>query len=61
MSTNKAILGALAGALIAVIWVAFDGGAVVLVAALAAVGWLIGNVFERPDILIGMLQRLQDR
>jgi len=61
MLTNKALWGAIAGALIAVIWVAFDGGAVLLVAGLAAAGWLVGMIFERPDVLIGLLQRLQDR
>lgn len=61
MTGHKALWGALGGALIAIIWVAFDGAAVLLVAALAAGGWLIGMVFDRPDLLIGVLQRLQDR
>lgn len=55
------MLGAIAGALIAIVWVAFDGSAVLLVAGLAAVGWLIGMIFERPDLLISVLQRIQDR
>lgn len=61
MLNNKALWGALAGALIAIIWVAFDGAAVLLVIAFAAIGWLIGMIFQRPDVLIGLLQRLQDR
>ncbi len=59
--TNKATLGALAGALVAVIWVAWDGVAVLVVLGFAAIGWLIGMIFQRPDIFIGLLQRLQDR
>lgn len=61
MLTNKAILGALVGAAVALIWVAWDGAAVLLVVGLAAAGWLVGMVFQRPDVLIGLLQRLQDR
>lgn len=61
MLTNKAVLGALAGAVIALIWIAWDGAAVLLVLAFAALGWLIGMIFQRPDVLIGLLQRLQDR
>ncbi len=61
MLTNKATLGALAGAAIALIWVAWDGIAVLVVVAFAAIGWLIGMIFQRPDVLIGLLQRLQDR
>ena len=61
MLTNKSLWGALAGALIAIIWVAFDGLAVLLVIGLAAAGWLVGMIFQRPDVLISLLQRLQDR
>lgn len=61
MLTNKAILGALAGALVAIVWVAWDGAAVLLVLGFAAIGALVGMVFQRPDVLIGLLQRLQDR
>lgn len=61
MTTNKALLGALAGALIAVIWIAWDGAAVILVAALAAAGWMLGMIFERPDVLIAWLKRIEDR
>lgn len=61
MLNNKALLGALAGAIIAVVWVAFDGGAVLLVAGLAAAGWLLGTIFDRPDVLIRWLERLRDR
>ncbi len=61
MLTNKSLWGALAGALIAIIWVAWDGTAVLAVIGLAAVGWLVGMIFQRPDVLISLLQRLQDR
>jgi uncharacterized membrane protein len=60
--TNKTSLrGALAGVLIAIVWVAFDGAAVLLMLALAAAGWTIGMIFERPDIFISLLERLQER
>ena len=61
MLSNKGIVGALAGALIAIVWVAFDGTAVLLLIAFAAIGWLVGTILQRPDILIDLLQRLQDR
>jgi len=61
VTTPKSLWGAAAGALTAVVRVAFDGGAVLLMVALAALGWLIGMVFERPDIFINLLQRLQER
>ncbi|MDH5293810.1 MAG: hypothetical protein OEW91_09035 [Acidimicrobiia bacterium] len=61
MTNNKSLLGAVAGASIAVVWVAFDGGAALLMIALAIVGWSIGMIFERPDIFINLLQRLQER
>jgi uncharacterized membrane protein len=61
MFTNKAIQGALLGALIAIIWVAFDGGAVLLVVGFATIGWLVGMALQHPDVLIGFLERLQDR
>lgn len=61
MPRNKALLGTIAGALVAVIWLTFDAGAVLLVVALAAVGWLLGTIIDKPDVFIGLLQRLQDR
>ncbi len=61
MLTNKALWGALAGALVAIVWVTFDSSAVLLVIALAAVGWLIGTIIDRPEVFIRLLQRLQDR
>lgn len=61
MAISKPIWGALAGAVLAVLWVAFGGGAVLLVIALAVAGALIGLVFERPDVLIRLLERLQER
>lgn len=55
------LAGAALGALIAIVWVAFDGLAVLLVLGLAAAGWVIGMIFQRPDFFIGLLQRLQER
>ncbi len=58
---NTGLIGAALGALIAIVWVAFGGLAVLLVLGLALTGWLIGMIFQRPDFLIGLLQRLQQR
>jgi len=52
---NTGLIGAALGALIAIVWV------VLLVLGLALAGWLIGMIFQRPDFLIGLLQRLQQR
>ena len=61
MSVNKSLLGAALGVLIAVVWVTFDGAAVLLVLGLAGLGWFVGLVLDRPGVLIGLLERLQDR
>jgi uncharacterized membrane protein len=61
MAISKPIWGALAGALLAILWVAFGGGAVLLVIALAVVGALIGVLLEHPGALISLLERLQER
>lgn len=58
---NTGLIGAALGALIAIVWVAFGGLAVLLVLGLALAGWLIGMIFQRPDFLIGLLERLQQR
>lgn len=58
---NKGLWGATIGAIVAIIWSALDGTAVLLLIGLAAAGWLIGMVFQRPDVLIAWLQRLQER
>ena len=58
---NTGLIGAALGALIAIVWVAFGGLAVLLVLGLTLAGWLIGMIFQRPDFLIGVLERLQQR
>ena len=58
---NTAIIGAALGALVAIVWVAFGGLAVLLVLGLAAAGWLVGIVMQRPDYFIALLERLQQR
>lgn len=58
---NTGLIGAALGAIIAIVWVAFGGLAVLLVLGLAAAGWLLGMVLQRPDVLIGLLERLQQR
>lgn len=58
---NTALIGAALGALIAIVWVAFGGLAVLLVLGLAAAGWAVGAVLQRPDFFISLLERLQQR
>ena len=58
---NTAAIGAVLGAVIALVWVGFGGLAVLLVIGLAAVGWVVGMVLQRPDFFIGLLERLQQR
>lgn len=60
MSLSKSLIGTVLGAVVAVLWVVFDGGAVLLVVAFAAAGWLLGSLLEDPSRLISLLQRLQD-
>lgn len=61
MPSSRSLIGAVAGALLAILWIVFDGGAVIFVASLSALGWLIGYVLEKPDALISVLERLQER
>lgn len=58
---NTGLIGAALGALIAIVWIAFGGLAVLLVVGLAVAGWALGMIFQRPDFFIGLLQRLQER
>lgn len=52
-------LGALGGALVALVWIVWGAGAAALMVVLAALGAAIGWVLDRPDAAIGLLQRLQ--
>lgn len=52
---------AVVGAVVAVLWLAFGTNALVVFVGLTGIGALIGIVLDRPDRLIGLLQRLQDR
>ena len=58
---NTGIIGAALGAIVAIVWVAFGGLAVLLVLGLAAAGWALGMVMQRPDFFIGLLERIQQR
>lgn len=58
---STGIIGAALGALVAIVWVAFGGLAVLLVIGLAVAGWAVGMVLQRPDFFIGLLERLQRR
>jgi uncharacterized membrane protein len=58
---NTGIIGAALGAIIAIVWVAFGGLAVLLVIGLAVAGWVLGMVLQRPDFFIALLERLQRR
>lgn len=61
MSKRTALWGAIIGALLAVVWVAFDGWAVLIVVGLASLGWAIGMILDHPESLIGLLERWRDR
>jgi len=58
---NTGFVGAALGALIAIVWVAFGGLAVLLVVGLTVAGWTLGMVLQRPDFFIALLERLQQR
>lgn len=58
---NTGLIGAALGAVIAIVWVAYGGLAVLLVLGLAVAGWVLGMVFQRPDFFISLLTRIQDR
>ena len=61
LTKKRSLWGALAGVLIAVIWVGLGGPAVGIVIGLAALGWIIGTILDNPDTLIKLLERLKDR
>lgn len=61
MPTSKALWGAVVGALVAILWTALGGAALLLIAGLATIGWLIGAVLDRPERVIRVLERLQER
>lgn len=61
LTKKRSLWGALAGVVIAVIWVGLGGAAVGIVIGLAALGWVIGRILDHPDALIRLLERLKDR
>ena len=61
MPTSKAIWGAVVGALVAILWIALGGATLLLIIALTAIGWLIGATLDRPEGVIRVLERLQQR
>lgn len=61
LTKKRSLWGALAGVVIAVIWVGLGGPAVGIVIGLAALGWIIGMILDNPDTLIRLLERLKDR
>ncbi|MCY3807109.1 MAG: hypothetical protein OXG55_05515 [bacterium] len=61
LTKKRSLWGALAGVVIAVIWVGLGGAAVGIVIGLAALGWVIGMILDNPDGLIKLLERLKDR
>ena len=58
---SRAAIGAVSGAVLAIVWIVFDTRAVLLLAALTILGALIGVALDRPERLIVLLERLQDR
>ncbi len=61
LTKKRSLWGALAGVVIAVIWVGLGGAAVGIVIGLAALGWIVGMILDNPDGLIKLLERLKDR
>ena len=61
LTKKRSLWGALAGVVIAVIWVGLGGAAVGIAIGLAALGWVIGTILDNPDGLIKLLERLKDR
>jgi uncharacterized membrane protein len=61
LRTSRTAIGAVSGATVGIIWIAFDTKAVLVVAALTALGALIGIALDRPQRIIDFLERLQDR
>ncbi|MCY3560030.1 MAG: hypothetical protein OXH20_02495 [bacterium] len=61
LTKKRSLWGALAGVVIAVIWVGLGGAAVGIAVGLAALGWAIGTILDNPDGLIKLLERLKDR
>jgi len=61
MLPTKTLIGAGAGAGFAIIWATTGFGWAMLVLALTLVGALVGFVFDRPNVLIDVLQRISDR
>jgi hypothetical protein len=55
---NKTLTGAAIGAALALAWILFDTGAVILLLALTALGALIGLALDQPERLIALLERL---
>lgn len=55
---NKALSGAAIGAGIALVWIIFDTSAALLLLTLSALGALIGLALDRPERIIGVLERL---
>ena len=54
---SKTTIGAITGALIALAWIVFDTGAVVLLVVLTVAGASIGLVIDQPERLISVLER----
>ncbi len=61
LTKKRSFWGALTGVVIAIIWVALGGPAVGIMIGLGALGWIIGSILDKPDVLIKLLERLKDR
>jgi uncharacterized membrane protein len=59
--TSRTIIGALIGAAVALIWIIFDTKAVLIFAGLTIIGAIVGTALDRPQRLIDILERLQER
>jgi uncharacterized membrane protein len=59
MTSSRAVIGAIAGAIIAIVWQVLGADALLWTILLGAVGAIIGHFLDQPARLIEYLQRLE--
>ena len=58
---TRPTIGLVAGVVVAIVWAALGLGAALLAIVLGGLGYLVGLLVERPEALIAVLERLQER
>lgn len=59
MNLNRSLIGLIIGVVVALVWQLADGQTLLVVGLLAVAGFGIGWLFEHPQRVIEMLQRLE--